>query len=182
VYGEGDDTLPQVVGRLLADRGETLAVAESCTGGYISNQLTTIPGASTWFDRGGVTYSNAAKVQWLGVPPYIIDRNGAVSRECAETMALGIQKVAGTTYGLSVTGIAGPTGGTPEKPVGTVFVGLAHPGGVSVTPHFYPHGREMFKVGVGAAALNILRLHLISPSRILYPTQPPLIKGRRGCL
>lgn len=163
VYGEGDDTLPQVVGRLLTERGETLAVAESCTGGYISNQLTNVPGASAWFDRGGVTYSNIAKEQWLGVPRHIIDKNGAVSRECAEAMALGVQKIAGTTYGLSVTGIAGPTGGTPEKPVGTVFVGLAHPGGVGVTPHFYPHGREIFKVGVGAAALNIVRLHITSP-------------------
>ncbi len=161
VYGEGNDTLSQVVGRMLIERGETVAVAESCTGGYISNQITNTPGASAYFNRGAVTYSNAAKEQWLAVPPYIIDTNGAVSAECAEFMATGIQKVAGTTYGLSVTGIAGPEGGTPEKPVGTVFVGLAHPKGIDVSKHFYPQGREVFKVGVSAAVLNTLRLHLL---------------------
>lgn len=161
VYGEGDDTLPQAVGRLLAERGETVAVAESCTGGSISNQLTNVPGASQWFERGAVTYSNASKEQWLGVPHYIIDKNGAVSAECAEAMAAGIQKTAGTTYGLSVTGIAGPSGGTPEKPVGTVVVGFSHPKGVEVAKHFYPQGRELFKAGVSAVALNTLRLHLI---------------------
>lgn len=170
VYGDGEDTLAQVVGRMLTARQETVAVAESCTGGYVSNQITNIPGASAYFDRGAVTYSNQSKIDWLGNHPHsgvegatlahIIDTNGAVSAECAEAMAAGIRKAAGSTYGLSVTGIAGPDGGTPEKPVGTVFMGLAHPKGVDVSKHFYPQSREMFKVGVSAVALNALRLYM----------------------
>lgn len=163
VYGEAEDSLPEAVGQLLQARGETLAIAESCTGGYLSSRITDIPGASAWFERGAVTYSNAAKEQWLGVAPTTIEVHGAVSRECAEAMAAGIRKVAGTTYGMSVTGIAGPSGGTVEKPVGTVYVGLADLQGVSVTEHHYPQGREIFKVVVSATALNMLRLHLISP-------------------
>ncbi len=153
--------LAKEIGQLLQKRHETLAVAESCTGGFVCNQLTNIPGASLWFERGAISYSNPSKEQWLGVPHYIIDTKGAVSAECAEAMAVGIRKSAGSTYGLSVTGIAGPDGGTPEKPVGTVFVGFAHPGGIEVTKQFYPQGRELFKVRAGMAALNILRLHLL---------------------
>lgn len=172
VYGEGEETLAQVVGRLLTKRKETLAVAESCTGGYISNQITDVPGASVYFDRGAVTYSNQSKIGWLGnqthsgvegatTLAHIIDTHGAVSRECAEAMAAGIRRVAGSTYGLSVTGIAGPSGGTPTKPVGTVFVGFAHPGGVSASEHCFSLGREVFKAAVGVTALNLLRHHLV---------------------
>lgn len=163
VYGEGDCSLPQAVGDLLVSRGETIAVAESCTGGYLSNQLTNIPGASRYFERAAVTYSNRAKEQWTSVDPTIIDRAGAVSRDCAEAMAVGVRQVAGTSYGLAVTGIAGPTGGTPEKPVGTVFVALAHAGGVEIREHHFPQGREWFKAYVSCAALNQLRLHLLVP-------------------
>lgn len=153
--------LTKEVGSLLTQRHETLAVAESCTGGFISNQLTNIPGASVWFERGAVTYSNASKEQWLGVSPHIIDTQGAVSRACAEAMAVGIRSVAATTYGIAVTGIAGPDGGTPEKPVGTVFIGFAHPGGVAVSEHHFPQGREVFKLEASIAALNMLRTCLV---------------------
>lgn len=156
----------------LTDRHETLAVAESCTGGYIANQLTNIPGASAWFERGAVCYSNASKIQWLGVAPHIIDRGGAVGSECAEAMAMGIRKVAATTYGISVTGIAGPDGvkprgghaplrgGSPEKPVGTVFIGLATPAGCSVIEHHFSGDRETFKSKVSEAALGLLKEYL----------------------
>ncbi len=149
--------LASEIGELLLRRRETLSVAESCTGGFISNQLTNIPGASQWFERGVVAYSNAAKGQWLGVPDYIMDTYGVVSKECAEPMATGIQKSAGTTYGLSVTGVAGPTGGTPSTPVGTVFIGLAHPNGVEVAEHHFPKGRDVFKAMACQAALEMLR-------------------------
>lgn len=148
--------LAKEIGRLLARRHETLAVAESCTGGYIANQLTNIPGASAWFERGVVAYSNTSKEQWLGVPHHIIGKSGAVDAECAEAMAVGIRKVAGATYGLATTGIAGPDGGTPEKPVGTVFIGFAYPGGVTVSEHHFPQGREVFKVAVCKVALGML--------------------------
>lgn len=149
-------TMATETGNLLTQRRETLAVAESCTGGFIANVLTHVPGASAWFERGAVCYSNASKMQWLGVSPDIIDAHGAVSRECAEAMAAGIRMVAGTTYGIAVTGIAGPSGGTPEKPVGTVFVGFAHPGGVQVSEHHLSLGREAFKAKVCELALKCL--------------------------
>lgn len=148
------------IAHILNARGETLAVAESCTGGFIANQLTNIPGASAWFERGLVCYSNASKIQWLGVAPYIMDTMGAVSRGCAEAMALGIRKVAASTYGIAVTGIAGPDGGTLNKPVGTVFIALAHPGGVEVAEHHFPMDREAFKAKVCETALQLLKKEL----------------------
>lgn len=149
------------IGILLVQRRETLAVAESCTGGFIANVLTNVPGASAWFERGVVCYSNASKIQWLGVSPHMIDTHGAVSRECVEAMAVGIRAVAGTTYGIAVTGIAGPSGGTPEKPVGTVFIGFAHPGGVQVSEHHFPLVREAFKETACEWTLDTLRLFLV---------------------
>lgn len=153
-------TLAEDIAQLLTARRETLAVAESCTGGFIANQLTNIPGASAWFERGVVCYSNASKIQWLGVAPYIIDTFGAVSSECAEAMAVGIRKFAATTYGISATGIAGPDGGTPEKPVGTVFIGIATPTRCSVIEHHFPSDRDIFKSKVCDAALQLLKKEL----------------------
>jgi nicotinamide-nucleotide amidase len=117
-YGVDDETLPAVVGRLLKGRGLTLALAESCTGGLVGHRVTDVPGSSAYFERGFVAYSNAAKHALLGVPEGLLARHGAVSAECAEAMARGARVQAGTDLGLSVTGIAGPEGGTPTKPVG----------------------------------------------------------------
>lgn len=153
-------TLASDIAQLLTARHETLAIAESCTGGFIANALTHIPGASAWFERGAVCYSNASKVQWLEVAPCIIDGSGAVSRDCAEAMAVGIRKVAGTTYGVAATGIAGPDGGTAEKPVGTVFIGIATPTRCSVIEHYFPSDRETFKSKVCEAALQLLKKEL----------------------
>ncbi len=125
IYTVGNCSLEQVVAKILTERKKTLAVAESCTGGLLANKLTNISGSSIFFDRGVVSYSNQAKIQALGVPENLIAEHGAVSKQVAQAMADGVRKIAGTDYGLSTTGIAGPTGGTPEKPVGLVFIGYS---------------------------------------------------------
>src|ERR671912_2110498 len=124
-FGEGDETLEGSVGRLLGDRGATLALAESCTGGLIAKRLTDMPGSSAYFTEGFVTYSNESKERLLGVPQEMLAEYGAVSEPVARKMAEGARTVSGADYGLSVTGIAGPDGGTQEKPVGLVFVGIS---------------------------------------------------------
>ncbi len=125
VYGTGNDELEQVVGRLLADRHLTISVAESCTGGALADRITNVSGSSAYFERGVVVYSNRSKTQILGVPDELIQLHGAVSKEVAQAMASGIRSVAGTDIGVSTTGIAGPTGGSPEKPVGLVWIGYS---------------------------------------------------------
>ena len=124
-FGEDDETLESAIGKLLAARGETLALAESCTGGLLAKRLTDRAGSSAFFTEGLVTYSNEAKERLLGVPRELLIEHGAVSEPVARAMAEGVRKTAGTDYGLSVTGVAGPDGGTEEKPVGIVFVGIS---------------------------------------------------------
>ncbi len=125
VFGEDDETLEMVVAGILITKGLNLAVSESCTGGLLSKRLTDIPGSSAYFERGVVSYSNEAKSSLIGVDPILIQTKGAVSTDVAEAMALGIKRSAKTDIGVSITGIAGPSGGTEEKPVGTVFIALA---------------------------------------------------------
>lgn len=125
VYSSGDQSLEETVADLLRRQGLTLALAESCTGGMIAQSLTSLPGSSLFFREGAVTYSNEAKVRQLGIPADLVTARGAVSSEVATAMARGIRSVAGSDLGLAVTGIAGPDGGTPDKPVGTVFIALA---------------------------------------------------------
>jgi nicotinamide-nucleotide amidase len=120
-----DNLLEQEVARLLLSLKITIAVAESCTGGLICHRLTNISGSSDYLDRGVVTYSNRSKIELLGVSPQVISEHGAVSEACVWAMATGIRRLAGTDLGLAVSGIAGPTGGTFEKPVGTVHMALA---------------------------------------------------------
>jgi nicotinamide-nucleotide amidase len=124
-FGEGEETLEGAVGRLLKEKGATLALAESCTGGLLAKRLTDIAGSSAYFKEGFVTYSNESKERLLGVPRATLLEHGAVSEPVARKMAEGARRIAGADYGLSVTGIAGPDGGTKEKPVGLVFVGLS---------------------------------------------------------
>lgn len=126
VFGEDDETLEMVVAGMLIAGGLTVAVSESCTGGLLSKRLTDIPGSSAYFERGVVTYSNGAKSSLLGIDKDIISKKGAVSSEVAEAMALGVRRGAGADIGVSITGIAGPSGGTEEKPVGTVFIAIAY--------------------------------------------------------
>jgi nicotinamide-nucleotide amidase len=162
-YGRDGDTLEQVVGRRLHARGLTLATAESCTGGLVGHRLTNIAGSSAWFERGVVVYSNRAKQELLGVPEEILKNYGAVSAPCAEAMARGICAAAQTPCGLAVTGIAGPDGGTPQKPVGTVFIGVAVPGEVTARRFLFPGDRAAVKWQSSQMALDMLRRRLGGP-------------------
>jgi nicotinamide-nucleotide amidase len=161
-YAAGRDAPLQGVGleKLIA-RGETLALAESCTGGRLSAMLTDIPGASRALLAGYVTYANEAKVRALGVSREVLDSDGAVSAACARQMALGARAAAGATWALSVTGIAGPDGGTAEKPVGTVFIGLAGPGVADAQRFQFLGDRSWIRTLSCQHALNTLRLALI---------------------
>lgn len=162
VYGTGSQTLEEVVGTLLIDLKQTLALAESCTGGLISNKLTDIPGSSDYFERGVVTYSNEAKISLLDVSPNIIDRHGAVSSETAVAMAEGIRWIAQTSYGLAVTGIAGPSGGTLSKPIGLVYIALASDGAETQWKKCQFSGdRLTIKTRAAQTALDMLRLQLL---------------------
>jgi nicotinamide-nucleotide amidase len=164
VYGTDDQTLEQVLGQLLAQRKKTIATAESCTGGLIGARLTNVPGSSTYFERGVVTYSNQSKVELLQVPAGIIEQYGAVSEQVAILMAQGVRKLAGTDYGLSVTGIAGPGGGTPQKPVGLVYVGFAHETDALAQKFMFGEDRKTNRERAAQAALNVVRLFLEKPA------------------
>ena len=164
VYGEGDETMEEVVGRHLASGGLTLAVAESCTGGLIGHRLTQVPGSSTYLDRVAVCYSDQAKIELLGVPKHLVRRHGAVSPEVAAVMARGIRLRSHAGVGLSVTGIAGPGGGTAQKPVGLVYVGLnaGRNSQSSLIREFRFHGdRHSIKLRASQAALELLRQWLV---------------------
>ncbi|QQR79442.1 MAG: competence/damage-inducible protein A [Deltaproteobacteria bacterium] len=161
IYGEGEEMLPQWVGRVLTERGESLSVAESCTGGLLASLITDVPGSSKYFKEGVVTYSNESKQDLLAVPSEVLKNHGAVSAETAIAMAEGLRKRAGTTYALSMTGIAGPDGGSPDKPVGTVHIALSSPSGTQERKLFFPASREWFKRLVAFSSLDILRKHLI---------------------
>ena len=156
-YGVDDETLEGLVGRLLRARGWTVALAESCTGGLVGHRLTQVGGSSAYFERGFVVYSNAAKQTLLGVPDAVLREHGAVSAACAEAMARGARDRAGTDVGVSVTGIAGPDGGSPTKPVGTVFVALADARGAVVERHRFDRDREGNKALSAVRALDLLR-------------------------
>lgn len=160
IFAKDEETMEQVVGRLLLARGLTLAVAESCTGGLIGHRLTGVSGSSDYFLEGAVTYSNAAKAARLGVPGELFARYGAVSEQVARAMAEGIRQTAGADVGLSVTGIAGPGGGSAEKPVGLTFIGLADPAGIVCEKFLFQQDRARNKERAAQAALNLLRLRL----------------------
>jgi PncC family amidohydrolase len=162
-YGRDGESLEQAVGRRLSARGLTLAVAESCTGGLVGHRLTSVSGSSAFFERGVVVYSNRAKEELLGVPPEILRTHGAVSQPCAEAMVRGICERSGAACGLSITGIAGPDGGTPSKPVGTVFIGLAIPGVVEARHFRFAGGRASVKWQSSQMALDMLRRSLGGP-------------------
>ncbi|HEU5322993.1 MAG TPA: nicotinamide-nucleotide amidohydrolase family protein [Methylomirabilota bacterium] len=159
-YGRDGESLEQAVGRLLTARGLTLAVAESCTGGLVGHRLTNVPGASAYFERGVVVYSNRAKQELLGVPESVLRAHGAVSAPCAEAMARGVCAAAGSACGLAVTGVAGPDGGTPAKPVGTVFVGVAVGGEVASRRFRFGGDRAAVKWQSAQMALDMLRRRL----------------------
>lgn len=156
VFGEQDEVLEGVVVRALTQRGQTLALAESCTGGHIAHRITNIPGASAVFLAGYVTYANAAKARTLGVREESLREFGAVSEAVAREMAEGARRVSGSDWALSVTGIAGPSGGTLDKPVGTVWMALAGPDGTEAVQRLNRFDRETFKFTTSQQALHLL--------------------------
>jgi nicotinamide-nucleotide amidase len=162
-FGEDEETLESSVGRLLTERGATLALAESCTGGLISKRLTDVAGSSAYFVEGFVTYSNASKERLLGVPEEMLTEYGAVSGPVARAMAEGVRKISGADYGLSVTGVAGPGGGTEEKPVGLVFVGVANGEGAvaeKLDLTAWARSRSSIRERSANRALDLLRLQI----------------------
>ena len=162
IVSEDDRSLEKVIVDLLTERKETLALAESCTGGSLANRITNVPGASASFLAGFITYANEAKTRALGVDAALIQSHGAVSRNVAAEMAAGARRVTGATHALATTGIAGPGGGTAEKPVGTVYIALATTTGTTkVERHRFPTDRETFKFLASQAALDLLRRTLL---------------------
>jgi nicotinamide-nucleotide amidase len=167
VYGQDEDTLPAIVARTLFDDptaqrwAPAVATAESCTGGLLAKYLTDIPGSSRYFREGYITYQNEAKTNLLGVPPELIADHGAVSEPVAEAMAKGAQVRSGAAFALAITGIAGPDGGTPAKPVGTVCIALASPQGAQVRTFIFTGDREMIRDRSAKMALTLLRFHLL---------------------
>jgi nicotinamide-nucleotide amidase len=146
---------------MLAANSQNLATAESCTGGLLGKMLTDVPGSSRYVDRGWITYSNESKTQMLGVPAELIEKHGAVAEPVALAMADGARQRSGADFALSITGIAGPDGGTADKPVGTVCIALAHGGGIEVRTFVLPGDREMVRERSANMAMTMLRFHLL---------------------
>jgi nicotinamide-nucleotide amidase len=161
IFSAADETLEEVIVKLLAQRNQTLAVAESCTGGLLANRITNVPGASAVFLAGYVCYANQAKIDMLDVDPRLIEKHGAVSEQVARALAEHAHARAKSDYALATTGVAGPTGGSPEKPVGTVYIALAASGETIAKKFLFPTDRETFKQIATQAALEFLRRRLI---------------------
>lgn len=161
IFSTHGEELEEVVGQLLRRLKMTLAVAESCTGGLVGHRLTSIPGSSDYFLEGCIVYSNQAKIKTLGVPAELIQQHGAVSYEVAKALAENIRLKSGASFGLSTTGIAGPGGGSPTKPVGLVFTGLAHEKGTEVIRNMFLGGREQIKFQTSQKVLDMLRRALL---------------------
>lgn len=156
LYGIDDDTLPQAVGHRLRDRAATVAVAESCTGGLVGQLITTVPGSSAWFKGGLITYADEAKESLAGVSHETLVAHGAVSEETVLEMAAGARRALGTTYGIGVSGIAGPGGGSDDKPVGTVHIAVVGPGAPATRKLSWPGDREPVRSMAAWSALHLL--------------------------
>jgi nicotinamide-nucleotide amidase len=166
IFSTSDETLEEVLVKLLAGRKETIAVAESCTGGLLADRLTNVPGSSDVFIAGYVVYANKAKIDTLNVDPKEIEQFGAVSEPVASSMAKGARLRASSTYAIATTGIAGPTGGSEEKAVGTVYVALTTPAETIVKKLFFPSDRETFKQLTAQTAFELLRRKLIENENV----------------
>jgi len=162
VIGDDEQTMASVIGEMLADRGATLATAESCTGGLIGTIVTEVPGSSKYFLGSVVAYADDVKRALLGVEGDVLAAHGAVSEQVAESMARGCRRRFGSDYALGATGVAGPGGGSEEKPVGLVYVALAGPDGTSVHRHVFAPTRELVRLRTALTALNYLRLELLA--------------------
>lgn len=162
IYGEDEVTLEEVTGILLMNNNLTVSTAESCTGGKIASMITSVPGSSAWFRGSVVAYDNSIKTGVLGVDPETIRLHGAVSSDTAAAMARGVRQLTGSDYAVAVTGIAGPTGGTPEKPVGTVWIAVASGRGIVTEKHSFADDRIINILRSASTALNMLRKQIIS--------------------
>jgi nicotinamide-nucleotide amidase len=167
IFGENEETIEGAVAQLLRENHNTVATAESCTGGLLATLLTDIPGSSGYFLRGWVTYSNDAKLDELGVPAELLAEHGAVSEPVARAMADGARKFAATDFALSTTGIAGPDGGSAKKPVGTVWIGIASSQGTDARKFTFPGDRKAIRLRAAQMALSLLRWRLLG-------MQPPI--------
>ena len=161
IFGEGEERLELVVGRLLKENGQTLSTAESCTGGYVSHLITSVPGSSAYFIGGVVSYANAVKMEELGIPSDMLELNGAVSQPVVERMAQGVRQALKTDWSIALSGVAGPDGGTEEKPVGTVWMAVAGPDGVQAAKVYLPGTRDLVIKRSALAVLNMLRKSLL---------------------
>jgi nicotinamide-nucleotide amidase len=186
VYGEGDETLDAVVGRLLRERGKTIAVAESCTGGLVAERITDTPGSSAYFLGGVVAYANSAKKTLLGVPESILAEHGAVSEPVARAMAEGARERFGADFGVATTGISGPDGGTEAKPVGTVYVALARDEGTHCEHFLFPldrtrHRQLTAQIGLDWVRRALLGEELVGPTLLRQKIGgPPRVRGATG--
>jgi nicotinamide-nucleotide amidase len=161
VFSSGGESMEQIVGYFLQMRGATISVAESCTGGMLAQRLTSVSGSSRYFFGGAVVYSNELKTALAGVPPELIAQHGAVSSQVAVALADGIRARTNSTFGVGITGIAGPTGGTPEKPVGLVFIALADGNEPDVVERRFPGDRERIRLWASFTALDLIRRKMI---------------------
>lgn len=161
IFARADQSLEEVVGHLLVEKKGTIAVAESCTGGMLAERLTGVDGSSRYFMSGIITYSNESKIALAGIPPLLLEMQGAVSEEVARGLAEGIREKVGTTIGVGITGIAGPSGGSPEKPVGTVHIAATSPSGTKHQLFHFPGSRDRIRWQATQAALNMTRRLLL---------------------
>ncbi|HPR31165.1 MAG TPA: competence/damage-inducible protein A [Prolixibacteraceae bacterium] len=163
IFGYDDTSLAAEIGKILLARKETVATAESCTGGYIAHLITSVPGSSTWYKGSVVAYANEVKRNALNVSEQALKEYGAVSEVVVKQMAEGVRSIMNSTWGIATSGIAGPDGGTPEKPVGTVWIAVAGPDGVIAEKHSFSNDRERNILRASLTALNRLRLKIIDP-------------------
>ena len=161
IYGYEDDTMEGVVGQLLSEKNETVSTAESCTGGAVAKMITSVSGSSAYFEGSIISYSNQIKINQLQVEESTLNEYGAVSQQVVEQMAIGVRRNLNTHYGLATSGIAGPTGGTPEKPVGTIWIATAGPNGVKSKKLNLGYSRERNIHVTSLSVLNMLRLELL---------------------
>ena len=162
IYGIGEESLEEALGKLLTEKKLTLSIAESCTGGLIANKLTNISGSSQYIERAVITYSNKSKTEMLRIPEKLISTHGAVSREVAEEMARSIRNLSGTDIGISTTGIAGPTGGTPDKPIGLVWIGYSDSNETIALKFNFGDGRLRVKERATQAAMDLIRRKILN--------------------
>jgi nicotinamide-nucleotide amidase len=174
IFSQDGSSLEEVVANILTMNNATISAAESCTGGLLAQRLTSIPGSSSYFLGGVVCYSNELKTAWADVPPEILKSKGAVSSEVAIALADGIRRRVGSTLGVGITGIAGPSGGSEEKPVGTVHVAISHVGGVKERGVRFPGDREAIRWHAAQLALDMVRIHF------LYNGGEPPAHTRKG--